>query len=64
MHEVLKQLLNRASETKENGNIHEFLISCRQVCCYEKLYCYGHLSFQKGCEQYYHNAVVDFKIKV
>ena len=62
MHEFLKQLLNPASEIKENGNIHEFLTSCRQVCCYEKLYCYG--DFQKGCEQNYHSAVVDFKIKV
>ena len=60
----LPDLLNRASGIKENGNIYEFFTCCWQVCCYEKLYCYGDLSFQKGCEQCYHNAVDDYKIKV
>ena len=64
MHEFLKELFNRASGIKENGNIHEFFTCCLQVCCYEKLYCYGDLSFQKGCEQCYYNAVDDYKIKV
>ena len=64
MHGFLKELFNRASGIKENGNIHEFFTCCLQVCCYEKLYCYGDLSFQKGCEQCYHNAVDDYKIKV
>ena len=42
---VLEELLNRAPGIKENGNIDEFFTR-RQVCCYEKLYCYGDLSFQ------------------
>ena len=57
MHEFLKELLNRASGIKVNGNVHEFLTCCRQVCYYIELYCYGDLSFQKGCHQCYHNAV-------
>lgn len=60
MHEFLKELFNSASGIKENGNIHEFFTFCLQVRCYEKLYCYGDLSFQKGCEQCYHNAVDDW----
>ena len=42
---VLEELLNRAPGIKENGNIDEFFTRW-QVCCYEKLYCYGDLSFQ------------------
>ena len=30
----------------------------------EELYCYGDLSFQKGCHQCYHNAVDDYRIKL
>ena len=43
-----------ASGIKENGNIHEFFTCYWQVCCYEKLYCYGDLHFEKGCEPCYH----------
>ena len=35
-----------------------------QVCCYEKLYRYGDLPFHKGCHQWYHNAVGDYKMKI
>ena len=41
-----------------------FSHACPQVCCYEKVYCYGDLPFQKGCHQCYHNAVDDYKLKV
>ena len=50
---VLEELLNHAPGIKENGKIDEFFTR-RQVCCYEKLYCYGDLHFEKGCEPCYH----------
>ena len=49
--QLLKQLLNRASGIKENGNIHEFFTRCRKVCCYEKMHCYGGLSKSNLCFQ-------------
>lgn len=54
--EIASQLIVPHKKKKEKGNIHEFFTG-RQVCFnYEKLYCYGDLSFQKGCEQCYRNA--------
>lgn len=48
---------------KRNGNIHEIFTCCRNVPCYEEVYCYGYLPFQKGFRQCSHNAVDDQKIK-
>jgi len=42
---------------KRNGTIHEFFTCCRNVSCYEEVYCYGDLPFKKGFYQCYHNAV-------
>ena len=64
MQEFLEQLLNRASGIQKNENIRNIFTSCPQVCYYEQLYCYGDLSFERGCPQCYLSAVDDYRIKV